>query len=187
MPRHEPHTAFASQALQHIDELYAAALRYSRNSGDAEDLVQETLLRALASWDQFRQGTNCRAWLFRILTNNFINEYRRVTRERRWLNRHDTLVSPSRRRAARDPEAVLLEGTLSDEVVAALRTLPESFRRVVILTDLRGLSYREVADRLGCPIGTVMSRLYRGRRYLEEVLQDFARQQGIGRTEHAAA
>jgi RNA polymerase sigma-70 factor (ECF subfamily) len=173
--------SFEQQALGFHNELYHTALRYARDEKDAEDLVQETLLRAFAAWDHFQQGTNCRAWLFRILLNNYINEYRRVNKERRWVNRNDPLVSPTRRWAARDPEGALVEALLADEVVCALKDLPEEFRNVVILTDLHGLSYREVADRLSCPIGTVMSRLYRARRLLERSLGDYAREQGICR------
>jgi RNA polymerase sigma-70 factor, ECF subfamily len=179
-PRTKKHN-FEQQALEYSNELYNTALRYARNEKDAEDLVQETWLRAFTAWEQFQQGTNCRAWLFRILTNNFINEYRRVNKERRWIIRNDPLVSPARRRAARDPEGALLETLLGDEVVAALLDLPEDFRRVVMLADLQGLSYREIAEKLGCPLGTVMSRLYRARRQLEATLVDYAKKQGIGR------
>jgi RNA polymerase sigma-70 factor (ECF subfamily) len=171
------------QALEHIAELRATALRYARNERDAEDLVQETLLRALAAWDNFQQGTNCRAWLFRILTNSFINEYRRACKERAWAGRNEPLYSPARRRAAGDPEGALLERLLGDEVVAALAALPDDFRCVVVLADLEGLSYREIATRLACPIGTVMSRLYRARRMLEVSLGEYARELGL--TDHA--
>lgn len=178
--------SFEQQALGYLGELYATALRFARDEKDAEDLVQETLLRAFAAWEQFQQGTNCRAWLFRILTNNFINEYRRSHRERRWLARTDPLVSPLRRRAAWDPEGVLHERLLGDEVVAALATLPEDFRQVVIFADIQGLSYREISDRMCCPLGTVMSRLHRARRILGQQLRDYAQTQGIA-LPHAAA
>ena len=170
---------FEQEALSHREELYAVALRYARDAKDAEDLVQETFMRAFAAWEQFRQGTNCRAWLFRILTNNFINEYRRVDRERRWLSRTGPLMSSLTCRAASDPEGVLHDLLVGDEVVAALATLPDDFRKVVVLADLHGLSYREVAQQLDCPLGTVMSRLHRGRRMLSLHLQDYARRQGI--------
>jgi len=162
MPDCAKRDSFEQQALGHLHELYATALRYARDEKDAEDLVQETLLRAFAAWEQFQEGTNCRAWLFRILTNNFINEYRRL-----------------RRRAARDPEGAFHELLLGDEVVAALSTLPDGFKQVVILADLKGLSYREIAEELSCPIGTVMSRLHRARRMLSLQLHDYARTQGI--------
>lgn len=184
-PRSSPHS-FEELALQHASELYAAAMRYARNERDAEDLVQETMLRAYAAWDRFEPGTNCRAWLLRILTNNFINEYRRVNKERRWHTQL-SLVCPSRRRRAADPEGALMEPLLADEVVAALAELNEDYRRVVELADLHGLTYREIAKRLNCPLGTVMSRLYRGRRQLEAALGDYAREQGIVRAEPSAA
>lgn len=184
MPSCATRDTFEHQALRHLGELYSRALRYARNDRDAEDLVQETLLRAYASWEKFQQGTNCRAWLFRILTNNFINEYRRSIKERRWVSRQDPIVSPARRHAARDPEGDLHNRMLGDEVVAALRALPDDFRDVVILADLQGKSYREIAEHIQCPIGTVMSRLYRARRILEGQLADYARERGI--TRHAA-
>ncbi len=179
--------SFEKQALGHLGELYAAALRYARNEKDAEDLVQETLLRAFTAWEQFEEGTNCRAWLFRILTNNFINQYRRAHRERCWLARTDPLVSPTRRRAAHDPEGTLHDRLLGDEVVAALDTLPEDFRRVVILADIQGLSYREIACAMCCPLGTVMSRLHRARRVLGQQLVAYAHTLGIALTQQAAA
>ena len=181
------HPDFETQALAYLRELRAVALRYARNDRDADDLVQETMLRALAAWSRFQQGTNCRAWLFRILTNSFINEYRRLAKERALANRGDGLVSPARLWAARDPEAALLEPLLGDEVIAALGSLPDDFRSVVILADLQGLSYREIATRLGCPLGTVMSRLHRARRLLEAALSDYARESGVRRQAAVAA
>jgi len=172
---------FEKLALEHLGELRATALRFARNEKDADDLVQETMLRALAAWQQFQQGTNCRAWLFRILTNNFINEYRRAHKEREWVGRGEPILSPARRRAAGDPEGALLERLLGDEVTAALRELPEDFRQVVVRADLEGKSYREISRELGCPLGTVMSRLYRARRQLEGALGEYARQVGIRR------
>jgi RNA polymerase sigma-70 factor (ECF subfamily) len=172
---------FEAHALAHASELFAAALRYSRNHRDAEDLVQETLLRAFAAWHRFEKGTNCRAWLFRILTNNFINECRRARKERRFAAIGDAAISATRRREAQDPENAMLEGLLADEVIAALSALAPDFRQVVVLADLEGLSYRDIARRIGCPIGTVMSRLFRGRRLLEAALGSYARAQGIAR------
>jgi RNA polymerase sigma-70 factor (ECF subfamily) len=170
---------FEHHALGYLTELRATALRYSRNERDAEDLVQETLLRAFAAWESFEQGTNCRAWLFRILTNSFINEYRRLCKERAWAGRNEPLYSPARRHAAGDPEGALCERMLGDEVVAALAALPEDFRSVVVLADVQGMSYRQIANTIGCPLGTVMSRLYRARRILEVSLGDYAREIGI--------
>lgn len=172
-------SSFEHEALVHRRDLLAAALRYARDEGAAEDLVQETFMRAFAAWDRFQSGTNCKAWLLRILTNNFINEYRRSTKERRWVARDEPLVCPQRRRAAHDPEGTLMEHLLGDEVKAALATLPPDYREVVELADLDGLSYREIAEQVGCPMGTVMSRLHRGRRQLGRILGPYAREQGI--------
>ena len=172
---------FEQQALAHAPELFATALRFARNYRDAEDLLQETLLRAYVAWDRFEQGTNCRAWLFRILTNNFINECRRLARERRKGNHDDLTICAGRRRATCDPETMLLDAVLADEVIQALEALPASFRRVVVLADLRGMTYRDIAHRVGCPMGTVMSRLYRGRRLLEAALGSYARACGIAK------
>jgi len=170
---------FERQALGYLGELRATALRYARNQRDAEDLVQETLLRAYAAWGSFQQGTNCRAWLFRILTNSFINEYRRLSKERAFAGRNEPLFSPARRFAAGDPEGALCERMLGDEVLAALAALPDDFRDVVMLADVQGMSYREIATTIGCPLGTVMSRLYRARRILESSLGEYAREIGI--------
>lgn len=141
--------------------------------------MQETLLRAYAAWGSFQQGTNCRAWLFRILTNSFINEYRRLSKERAYAGRNEPLFSPARRHAAGDPEGALCERMLGDEVTAALSALPDDFRCVVVLADVQGMSYREIAETIGCPLGTVMSRLYRARRILESSLGEYAREIGI--------
>jgi RNA polymerase sigma-70 factor, ECF subfamily len=178
---------FEKQALRHLSELYATARRYSHNEKDADDLVQETFLRALIGWQSFQQGTNCRAWLFRILTNNFINEYRRIIKERDWLNREEPFCSPARYFAANDPEGAFVERLVGDEVLRALSELPDEFRKVVVLADIQGYSYREVARKLACPIGTVMSRLFRARRLLEDSLGEYAREQGILRSESAVA
>lgn len=178
---------FTEVALEHRNELFAAALRFVRNRRDAEDLVQDTFLRAFAAWETFEEGSNCRAWLYRILTNSFINDYRRHVKERRWLSHGETFISQSRKRAAADPEGALMEPLLGDEVVRALSDLPEDFRRVVMLADLYGMSYREIAKDLRCPMGTVMSRLFRARRLLEAMLKDYAAEQGILRPAAQAA
>ena len=170
---------FEREALEHTGELYATALRYVRNQKDAEDLVQETFLKAYAAWDNFQEGTNCRAWLFRILTNSFINEYRRGIKERRWQGRGEPIICPNRRQAARDPEGAIVEKMLADEVVQALSDLSPDFRTVVEMADLQGLSYKDISRRLGCPMGTVMSRLYRARRALEGVLREYATEVGV--------
>jgi RNA polymerase sigma-70 factor, ECF subfamily len=180
-------TRFERVALVHSKELYAAAFRLTRNPRDAEDLVQETLLRAFAAWGRFQQGTNCRAWLYRILTNSFINEYRRMSKEQRWRSKEEPVICPDRRKRAADPENAMLHNMLADEVLAALLELPAEFRVVVLMADIKGHSYKEIANLLNCPIGTVMSRLYRGRRQLEQSLKPYAHQTGIRRRTEAAA
>lgn len=168
---------FTASVLPYQGELLAAALRYTRNRADAEDLVQDTLARALAAWSRFEPGSNCRAWLHRILTNGFISGYRRRRRHNRFT--HETgddaiaaLYGEDVERAG-NPEAELTDG-LGDETLSALAELGEDYLKVVILADLRGARYRDIADQLDLPIGTVMSRLFRARRQLEERLRDFA-------------
>ncbi len=178
---------FEKEALKHAGELYATALRYVRNPKDAEDLVQETFLKAYAAWDNFQEGTNCRAWLFRILTNSFINEYRRGIKERRWQGRGEPIICPHRRQEARDPEGAMVDRMLSDEVELALSELSPDFRTVVEMADLQGLSYKDIAYKLGCPMGTVMSRLFRARRVLEAMLKEYALEVGVLRPAAQAA
>jgi len=176
---------FESQTLPYLDELYGAALRLTRNERDAEDLVQDTYLKAFRSFHQYTQGTNCRAWMFRILRNTFINTYRRRTKEREILDRQErgvlqnSLVCLESLNRYSNPERDIVHLDLSDDVQRALDDVPVDFRETVILADLQGLSYKEVAERMGTPIGTVMSRLFRGRRILREALEAFAIEQGI--------
>ncbi len=173
---------FEEMVAQHLDSLYAAALRLTRNREDAEDLLQETLLKAWRSFHTFEEGTNARAWLFRILMNAHIDRYRKATREPEVSDVEDvgefylyTKVQESEQlREVGDPEK-LLEGIMEQEVREALESLPEYFRSVVILADLQGFSYKEIADILGIPVGTVMSRLFRGRRLLQKKLWDYVR------------
>jgi RNA polymerase sigma-70 factor (ECF subfamily) len=173
---------FEEMVAQHLDALYAAALRLTRNRQDAEDLLQETLLKAWRSYHTFEEGTNARAWLFRILMNAHIDRYRKATREPELSDVEDvgefylyTKVQESEQlRGVGDPEK-LLERIMEHEVREALESLPEHFRRVVILADLQGFSYKEIADILGIPVGTVMSRLFRGRRLLQRKLWDYVR------------
>lgn len=169
---------FEAEVLPFQRELYANALRLTRQPADAGDLVQETLMRAYVAWDRFEPGSNCRAWLLRILTNSFINNYRRRRRHRRFATeRPEEAVAvfygdePQR---STDPETELLAEALGDEVSAALDTLGDDYRRVVELADLRGIRYRDIAAQLEIPIGTVMSRLFRARRQLEARLEEFA-------------
>ncbi|MBW2736038.1 MAG: sigma-70 family RNA polymerase sigma factor, partial [Deltaproteobacteria bacterium] len=172
---------FERDALPYVSDLRAAAMRYVRNHGDADDLVQETLLRAYTAWERYQSGTNCRAWLLRILTNSFINEYRRGVRERRFRQGQDPTLHARRANVNANPESVLMEGLIGDEVSAALGALAPSYRQVVTLADLDGLSYKEIARRLNCPMGTVMSRLHRARRQLGDALAAYARERGIVR------
>ena len=181
-PRNRPDrdfcAAFEAQCLPHQRELYGVALRMTRVPADAHDLVQETMLRAFAAWSGFEAGSNCRAWLFRILTNSYINLYRKRHRHHRIARARpdDTLTAahPEDGVHARSPEDTLLAGSFGDEVTAALATLGDDYRAVVEMADLQGICYREIAAALGVPIGTVMSRLFRARRQLEGELSAFA-------------
>ena len=170
---------FEAQALPHLDALYAAAMRLCRNPADAQDLVQDAMMRAYSAWASFIAGSNCRAWLLRILTNSYINGYRRGRSHRKFAQRPggepvELLYGKERCAASADPERAMTEPLLGDEVSAALATLPEDYRLVVVLADLEGMKYKEVADAIGCPVGTVMSRLFRARRALEERLAPYA-------------
>lgn len=180
---------FGELIEQHMDGLYRVALRYTRQPAAAEDLVHDTVVRALRFRDRFEMGTNFKAWIYTILTHTFIHRYRRQKREREILDgstRDDVarnLRSDEARRMCEAPERAYFKDLLSDDVVHALDDLPEDFRKVVVLCDIEGLSYKEIADVVGCPVGTVMSRLYRGRRILEEKLVGLAVEQGIVRPE----
>jgi RNA polymerase sigma-70 factor, ECF subfamily len=161
---------FEQHALPHLRELFAAGMRMARSTAEAEDLVQETFLRAYAGWHRFEPGTNVRAWLFRILTNAFINGWRERARAAR-IEEHRLLeasYSDETRAAAGDPEGHLAGAHLSDEMAVALGSLPPGYRAAVVLAELHDFSYAEIADALGVPTGTVMSRLHRGRRMLLE-------------------
>jgi len=179
---------FETLVLPLRNDLYGTAMRYTRSASDADDLVQETLIRAYGAWDRFEPGTNCRAWLFRILTNSFINGYRKRKRHRRFTqeNYDDACaaVFGDVEARAQSPRRSLVEKSLGDEVSAALDTLGVEYRQVVEMADLKGQRYRDIAGKLGVPIGTVMSRLYRARRQLESLLRDYAASDyGIARGE----
>lgn len=182
---------FEDLLQSHLDGLYGAALRYTREPQAAEDLVHDTAVRALRFKDSFEMGTNFKAWIYTILTNTFIHKYRRRQREREILGgvtRRDVenrLHSEDSRSAAQDPENSYLRDMLSDDVLAALDALPEEYRMVIVLCDLQGLSYKEIADAIDRPVGTVMSRLYRGRRTLEAKLRGVAIERGILKGEAA--
>jgi RNA polymerase sigma-70 factor (ECF subfamily) len=177
---------FRRAVLPHIDELYGTAVRLTHSRAEADDLLQEAMLRAWSFRDRFEPGTNGRAWMHRILMNTFINGYRRRKREREILA--EVLNEPEgvQGKSEDDPVSATAAG-VGDEVQEALESLPEEFRSVVLLVDLDEMSYREVADQLGCPIGTVMSRLHRGRRVLKRRLREYATHEGYVQQEQAAA
>jgi RNA polymerase sigma-70 factor (ECF subfamily) len=175
---------FEALALPHLDGLYAAALRLTKNPRDAEDLVQDAVLRAFRFFDKFERGTNIKAWLYKILTNAFINRYRRTTKERNIVEDErdsvqDRLVSRDAADVAENPERAFFERLLSDDVLRAIDAVPIDFRLTVILADLQDFSYKEIADILDVPVGTVMSRLFRGRRLLQKQLAEYATASGV--------
>ena len=172
---------FVQDVVPYMSQLYPAALRLTRNPSDAEDLVQETLAKAYAAFHQFTPGTNLRAWLYRILSNTFINTYRKKRRE----PAADLIPSIGEQAAgdalappASSAEAEALERMGDSDVLQALRTLPEDFRATIYLADIEGYPYREIAQMLGIPIGTVMSRLHRGRAKLRQALAAHAPRPG---------
>ncbi len=178
---------FERDAMPLAPQLYGAAVRLTRNPADAEDLVQETFLKAYRAYATFEEGTNLKAWLYRILTNTFINNYRRDTRRPQETDLGELEDLYLFRRLARETsptssgsaEDQLLEGLIEEDIKQAIESLPENFRMVVLLADLEGFSYKEIADILDIPIGTVMSRLHRGRKALQVALWDFATKRGL--------
>ena len=178
---------FEEQAMEHIDKLYAHAMRKTGNSADANDLVQETYLKAFAAFDQFQQGTNIKAWLHRILENTYINQYRKQQNQPYYSpleELEDWQLGDAESRTAtssRSAEAEAIDHLPASAIKDALQALPEDFRAAVYLVDVEGYSYQEVADIMDTPTGTVMSRLHRGRKILREQLADYAREQGFGK------
>ncbi|MHB1536015.1 MAG: sigma-70 family RNA polymerase sigma factor [Acidimicrobiales bacterium] len=178
---------FAEQAMEHMGSLYSAALRMTRNPADAEDLVQETYLKAYRGFGSFQQDTNLKAWLYRILTNTFINTYRAKKRRPEQTELDDVEDLYLYRRlggleavaAGRSAEEEVLEHFTDGDIKAALEALPEQFRIAVLLADVEGFSYKEIAEILDIPIGTVMSRLHRGRKALQKMLHEFGMQRGL--------
>jgi RNA polymerase sigma-70 factor (ECF subfamily) len=172
-------------ALVHLDALYHVALRLTRDRAGAEDIVQEAFLKAFRGFHRFNPGTNCRAWLFTILRNVFLNRVRTQGREvlEAEMGGFDRLEAPADTHTGRNPEEHFLQTIVHGDVDRALTTLPLAFREAVLLVDIEGLTYREVAEVVGCPVGTVMSRLSRGRALLRRALTRFAREHGYVKEE----
>jgi RNA polymerase sigma-70 factor (ECF subfamily) len=178
---------FERDALQYAKQLYSAAMRMTRNPADAEDLVQETFLKAYRAYNTFEEGTNLKAWLYRILTNTYINKYRKESRrpsevdlgtvEDFYLYRR--VGSEESAEVARTTEDRVLDGLVESDIKKAVEDLPENFRLPVLLADLEGFSYKEIAEILDIPIGTVMSRLHRGRKAMQKSLWEFAVERGL--------
>ncbi|MBR9976844.1 MAG: sigma-70 family RNA polymerase sigma factor [Bacteroidetes bacterium] len=177
------HLDFEREALPHMDALYNFALRMTADPDAADDLLQETFLKAYRFFDKFEQGTNCKAWLFRIMKNSFINIYRRSSKEPDKVDYNDVEEFYHSIRAestaSNDLEERIFANILDDDVSTALESLPEEFRTVVILCDIEGFTYEEIADFVECPIGTVRSRLHRGRKMLRVKLFDYAKDRGF--------
>jgi RNA polymerase sigma-70 factor (ECF subfamily) len=176
--------SFEAQALPIMPQLYGAALRWTRNPSDAEDLVQETFAKAFVAWEKFEQGTNLKAWLFRIMTNTHINLYNKKAKDKAktalddledWQVGQGESVTA---RASRSAEIEAMENLPSLAIKNALDQIPEEFRMVVYYAVVEGLPYQEIADIMGTPVGTVMSRLHRGKKLLRTLLQDYAKQEG---------
>jgi RNA polymerase sigma-70 factor, ECF subfamily len=178
---------FTEVAMEHMPGLYSAALRMTRNASDAEDLVQETYLKAYRSYGSFEEGTNLRAWLYRILTNTFINSYRAAKRRPEVTDVEDVedlylykrMSVPGGDQAGRSAEDEALDRFTDEDVKSALEALPEAFRMAVLLADVEGFSYKEISEITDVPIGTVMSRIHRGRRALQKALHDVAAARGL--------
>jgi RNA polymerase sigma-70 factor (ECF subfamily) len=178
---------FTNDAMQYAPQLFATALRMTRNRSDAEDLVQETFLKGWRAFDSYQQGTNLRAWLFRIMTNTFINRYNSQQRrpheteldevEELFLFRRMGAFDQSK--MSQSAEDQMLELFTDDEVKNAIESLPETFRIPVLLSDVEGFSYKEIAEMLEVPIGTVMSRLHRGRKAMQKMLYEYAKERGL--------
>lgn len=175
---------FETDALPFLDQLYSAALRMTRNPQDAEDLVQDTYAKAYSAFHQFKPGTNLKAWLYRILTNSYINTYRKVQRQPKQVTDEiqDWQIVAAQAHASsgmKSAEMEALEGLPDSDIKDALQELSEDFRYTVYLADVEGFPYREIADIMDVPVGTVMSRLHRGRKQLRERLSDYARDRGV--------
>lgn len=179
-------TPFEQQALPLLDQLYGGALRLTRNPADAEDLVQETYIKAFQAFDGFTQGTNLKAWMYRIMTNLYITNYRKAQRRptqtsAEEITDYQLLSSASHEsQGLESAEVEALKKLPTSEISEALNALSEDYRMVVYYADVEGLAYKEIAEIMGVPLGTVMSRLHRGRKKLRDALKDVARERGIG-------
>ena len=182
VPKNDKQRAFEQEALPHADLLYNYALRMTNNQANAEDLVQETYLKAYRFWDKYEPGTNIRAWLFRILKNSYINRYRKQSKEPGTVDYEEIQnFYTSVRDEGSDPndlQETLFGNLLDDDVAGAIAALPHDFRTIVILCDIEGLTYEEIADLVDIPLGTVRSRLHRGRKLLRNKLIEYARKRG---------
>jgi RNA polymerase sigma-70 factor (ECF subfamily) len=181
---------FEETALVHLDLLYNSALQMTRNPQDAEDLVQDTFVRAYRFFDKFEKGTNCKAWLFKIMRNGFINNYRKKAKEPTRVDFEEvenTFATDGKKEELSNEASLKIEDVfdklVEDDVKSAMESLPEDFRTAIILSDIEGLSYQDIADVLQCPIGTVRSRISRGRKFLQKRLYDFAKKKGITKGE----
>jgi RNA polymerase sigma-70 factor, ECF subfamily len=176
---------FETACMSHMDSLYAAALKMTRNQVEAEELVQDTFVRAFRFKKNFEWGTNLKAWLFRILTNTFINDYRHRKHEQRYMERasveplYDEVLNRHAAEYASNPENHVFTKFFKEDLDQALDEVPEDFRIAVVLSDIEGFSYKEIAEMLDKPIGTVMSRLHRGRKLLQRSLVDYAVEAGV--------
>ena len=173
----EKRREFEELALQHMDSLYSVALRMTKNVSEAQDLVQDAYLRAYRFFDRFERGTNFKAWLFKILKNVYINKYRKELRKPQMVD-ISSVEALNSLQGPTTPEDEIFNKLLDDDVTRAMDALPEDFRLAIMLADLDGLSYKDVAKILDCPIGTVMSRLHRGRKLLKNNLYEYAKAHG---------